>query len=66
MNVGLRAVALAIAAGVMLSGCAYKPLKAPCSPDEGGQPLAYAPQSAGSPMPEAFWSLDSCGPMKPI
>jgi predicted small lipoprotein YifL len=24
-----------------LAGCAYKPLKAPCSPDEGGTPLAY-------------------------
>ena len=47
-----------------LSGCAYKPLKAPCSPDEGGQPLAYSEASPAEPEP--FRSLDGCGPMKPI
>jgi hypothetical protein len=48
-----------------LAGCAYKPLKAPCSPDEGGTPLAYSdlPPPAS---PEAFKSLDRCGPMQPI
>ena len=48
-----------------LAGCAYKPLKAPCSPDEGGTPLAYsdAPTPA---VPQAFQRLDRCGPMRPI
>ncbi|HEY9211615.1 MAG TPA: hypothetical protein VIQ29_02040 [Ancylobacter sp.] len=48
-----------------LAGCAYKPLKAPCSPDEGGAPLGYA-ASAPTPSPQPFESLDACGPMKPI
>jgi hypothetical protein len=48
-----------------LSGCAYKPLKAPCSPDEGGTPLGYADMQA-STQPKAFKSLDRCGPMRPI
>lgn len=48
-----------------LAGCAYKPLKAPCSPDEGGAPLAYA-ASAPTPSPQPFEPLDACGPMKPI
>lgn len=48
-----------------LSGCAYKPLKAPCSPDEAGTPLAYAaPETTSSPEP--FRSLDACGELKPI
>lgn len=46
-----------------LAGCAYKPLKAPCSPDEGGAPLAYA---SPTPSPQPFEPLDACGPMKPI
>jgi hypothetical protein len=46
-----------------LAGCAYKPLKAPCSPDEGGTPLAYVTPPA---VPEAFRRLDHCGPMRPI
>ncbi|AOO85129.1 hypothetical protein BHK69_31040 (plasmid) [Bosea vaviloviae] len=53
----------AIALGLVLSACAYKPLKAPCGPDEGGQPLAYAEPSAS---PEPFASIDACGPMQPI
>jgi hypothetical protein len=48
-----------------LAGCAYKPLKAPCSADEGGTPLAYAEPPA-PPAPAAFTALDSCGPMRPI
>jgi hypothetical protein len=48
---------------LILSGCAYKPLKAPCSPDEAGAPLAYAEPK---PSPEPFRSLDGCGEMKPI
>lgn len=50
---------------LVLSGCAYTPLKAPCSQDEGGTPLAYAePKTTSSPEP--FRSLDGCGEMKPI
>ena len=53
------------AVALMLSGCAYKPLKAPCGPDEGGTPLAYAePKTTSSPEP--FRSLDGCGELKPI
>jgi hypothetical protein len=58
-----KAIITVILTSLALSGCAYKPLKAPCSPDEGGQPLAYAPPAS---TPEPFRSLDSCGPMKPI
>jgi hypothetical protein len=50
---------------VALAGCAYKPLKAPCSPDEGGTPLAYA-DTPSHQVPAAFTALDSCGPMRPI
>lgn len=48
-----------------LAGCAYKPLKAPCSPDEGGTPLAYSDVMPPA-IPEAFQRLDHCGPMRPI
>lgn len=48
-----------------LVGCAYKPLKAPCSPDEGGTPLAYA-DTAQPIQPGPFTGLDHCGPMRPI
>jgi len=48
-----------------LGGCAYKPLKAPCSPDEGGTPLAYS-ELTTPPVAEAFQRLDRCGPMRPI
>jgi hypothetical protein len=59
-------LAASIALGLALSGCAYKPLKAPCSPDEGDKPLAYADSSPAPPTPELFRALDACGPMKPI
>jgi hypothetical protein len=48
-----------------LAGCAYKPLKAPCSPDEGGTPLAYSDMPAPV-QPEAFKAPDRCGSMRPI
>lgn len=48
-----------------LGGCAYKPLKAPCSPDEGGTPLAYSDLTTPTD-PGAFQRLDRCGPMRPI
>ena len=64
MRLSWRVVFIVLAA-TALAGCAYRPLKAPCSPDEGGTPLAYSetPQSA---MPPAFEALDRCGPMRPI
>ena len=64
MRARLRFTIVVAVASIALSGCAYKPLKAPCSPDEGAPALAYA-----EPAPrasEAFRSLDRCGPMKPI
>ncbi len=48
-----------------LAGCAYKPLKAPCPPDEGGTPLAYS-NVTPPPLPEPLQRLDRCGPMQPI
>ncbi|GLK73720.1 hypothetical protein KHC23_22585 [Ancylobacter dichloromethanicus] len=56
--------ALAIVA-TALAGCAYKPLKAPCSSDEGGTPLAYSDLPTPA-VPEALQRLDRCGPMRPI
>ena len=56
---------LVLATAVALSGCAYKPLKAPCAPDEGGVPLAYAP-AFPTASPEPFRALDRCGPMRRI
>lgn len=58
----LCAIALAMSS---LAGCAYKPLKAPCSADEGGTSLSFAEQSEPQAV-EAFAALDSCGPMRPI
>jgi hypothetical protein len=51
---------------LVLSGCAYKPLKAPCSPDEGGTPLAYAQLPSASSAGAAIHAIDACGPMRPI
>ncbi|WP_245504430.1 hypothetical protein [Lichenihabitans psoromatis] len=56
---------LVIVAALAVSGCAYKPLKAPCAPDEGGAPLAYAPAPSNT-TPEPFRSFDRCGPMRRI
>lgn len=58
-------VLLVMAAALAVSGCAYKPLKAPCAPDEGGAPLAYAPAHPNT-TPEPFRSFDQCGPMRRI
>lgn len=63
MNRNLPIILSVIVLGLALSACAYKPLKAPCGPDEGGQPLAYAAQPS---LPEPFASSDACGPMRPI
>lgn len=60
---GVAMVVIAALACLVVSGCAYKPLKAPCAPDEDDQPLSY---SETPPTPEQFRALDACGPMKPI
>lgn len=49
----------------LLGGCAYKPLKAPCAPEEDGAALAFT-ETPARKTPEAFTSLDTCGPMRPI
>lgn len=54
------------AATLLVSGCAYKPLKAPCGPDEGGTPLAYADAAPRLASPEPVRTTDRCGPMRPI
>lgn len=59
------AFAVIMLVATALAGCAYKPLKAPCSPDEGGTPLAYSDVTPPA-EPEAFRRLDHCGPMRPI
>jgi hypothetical protein len=61
-----RALAAILLGALALSGCAYKPLKAPCAPDEGGQPLAYADPPPALAVPEPLRAFDSCGPMRPI
>lgn len=55
-----------LAAALALGGCAYRPLKAPCSRDEGGTPLAYTDLAPPSPAAAAIRAVDSCGPMRPI
>lgn len=61
----MRWMLLVAAVALALAGCAYKPLKAPCAPDEGGVPLSYAPAPAPSAS-EPFRVLDGCGPMRRI
>lgn len=61
----ISTVVIVILVPVALSGCAYKPLKAPCSPDEGGTPLAYSDVSTPHAS-DALRSFDRCGPMRPI
>lgn len=61
----MSTILAALLIGAILSGCAYKPLKAPCAPDEGVSQLGYAatPNSPAQPAPTPF---DRCGPMRPI
>jgi hypothetical protein len=61
----IATLAIVTVMAAVLGGCAYKPLKAPCSPDEGGTPLAYSDLTTPA-APEAFLRLDHCGPMRPI
>ena len=64
---------------LVLGGCGYKPLMAPCSPDDGvppgydTTPLAYASKprlDLAAPftpaLPKQSAGKDACGPMKPI
>lgn len=63
MTVRLLLSAAAIIGAVATSGCGHKPLKAPCSRDEGPmQPLAFA---APEPRTEAAKPFE-CGPMKAL
>ncbi len=50
----------AVVVAALLSGCAVKTLKAPCSRDEGPKLVPMAYSSLGSAEDEA------CGPMKPV
>lgn len=55
-----------IAAGVLtvfIGGCAVKPLKAPCSRDEGPPIVPMAFSSLGSETPAP---VEECGPMRPV
>lgn len=63
---GALALLATLAAVLALGGCAYRPLKAPCSPDEGGTPLAYTDLPPTPPAAAAVRAVDSCGPMRPI
>ena len=49
-----------------LGGCAYRPLKAPCSADNAAAPLAYADSLPLAPAGKALATAASCGPMRPI
>ena len=63
---GVARILVVSAACVVLSACAFRPLKAPCGPDEGDPPLAYTDAPSAAALPEPFRALDACGPMKPI
>ena len=55
-----------IAAGILtalIGGCAVKPLKAPCSRDEGPPIVPMAFSSLGSETPAP---VEECGPMRPV
>lgn len=59
-------ILVSLSLALTLSACAYKPLKAPCAPDEGGTPLAYA-DLPPAPLPGfPIHAINSCGPMRPI
>ena len=63
---GAPVVMIAAITCLALSGCAYKPLKAPCAPDEDDRPLSYTDGPPAPTTPEPLRALDACGPMKPI
>jgi len=47
----------------LIGGCAVKPLKAPCSRDEGPPIVPMAFSSLGPETPAPF---EECGPMRPV
>jgi len=60
----LSTLLITVAAVSLLGGCAYKPLKSPCSSDEGAmRPMSYVQMDPKSFGP---FSTDSCGPMRPV
>jgi hypothetical protein len=60
---GGRLFAACALASTLLGGCGVKPLKAPCSRDEGPPivPMAYSSFGPGKPI-----AADECGPMRPV
>lgn len=64
MTLARKLTTLALLAG-LLGGCAYKPLKAPCSADEDAASIVSREGGSSLP-PAAFSSLTPCGPMRPI
>jgi hypothetical protein len=63
----LKAVPILLASLlILLGGCAYRPLKAPCSPDDAPVPLAYTGATPAPPAGNTFDTVASCGPMRPI
>jgi hypothetical protein len=68
----------ASAVAVLLGGCGYRELKAPCGPDEGklstaSLALSYAPVAplpiTGSPLDRLGGGIpvtDPCGPLRPL
>lgn len=64
MSPGPRVIAILVVA-LTLSGCGYRPLKAPCSAEEGGVPMAYSSLTL-APVSEPLNTPDGCGPMRKI
>lgn len=68
-------LATASTVAVVLGGCGYRELKAPCGPDEGKPAaLSYTPVApspmTGSPLDQLSVAsipvADPCGPLRPI
>lgn len=71
-------LATACAVAVVLGGCGYRELKAPCGPDEGklsaaSLAMSYAPVAplpiTGSPLDRLGGGIpvsDPCGPLRPL
>lgn len=60
---GGRLIAACALASTLLGGCGVKPLKAPCSRDEGPPIVPMAFSSLGPEMPAP---VEECGPMQPV
>ena len=59
---GGRLIAVGVLTALM-GGCGVKPLKAPCSRDEGPPIVPMAFSSLGAMSPAAS---EECGPMRPV